>query len=735
MDRSRSVDPESATADPAPARVPVRPAVPGGEVAARLLDYQATGGNQMVVRLLAAARQATGSASGESVAEGIRGRLGGGSPLPADVRAEAEAGFGRPLGDVRVHTDASAGALATQLNAHAFTTGNDIFFNSGQYNPGSRGGYEVLVHELTHTMQAPSGQVSGRLAAEGLSVSELHDPAEREARAVAARLTAQRGTRADTGAPLLGESSGSSAGDHGPLVVHRHSSWEHTLLGDTTPDKLGEAVDELKADKNTRTHLLHEMNFQVHARRAAPEEDPRQRFPNLHWIQLAKSELWVTYGELNALPDYLPDPSALDGMPRPQLLPVLQRMRDETARVLDKINFSGMLSYQTPGMATHPAELISPAGGQIWALDNATAQLGHDRYQGLLAKNACHFAPFSWQRWEHFHNEAAKHAAQVVRRPDSGPIKDAPVKTNEPARLALLNNGYADHFLQDSFAAGHLVNKTLVMQWWMEYLMADNRQTRAEWEKMVAQSRQRQRTDPPHPDEVWFAGQPAPDVRKRMRSDAQRGVAGRDLYNFKPSTETSVDDKERGTGVTDPQTAQERTDRQRRRAGSGVTGATEPELEENYQAYLQLLNNAQAQGASKAAHDHFNKIGLTVYSGNGTRMRVGGDDTLMTKSDREGAEIAAKASQLSRQAILDRLNTGETAISNEQIFGYVPVAVVPDGTAEQVPLEQWNETKLRKVCFEEIFPDYRDSWTKSAADMWPELVSGGMSRDTRPVKN
>ena len=33
---------------------------------------------------------------------------------------------------------------------------------------------------------------------------------------------------------------------------------------------------------------------------------------------------------------------------------------------------------------------------------------------------------------------------------------------------ARIYTGYADHFLQDSYAAGHLVNKTLVMQWYIE---------------------------------------------------------------------------------------------------------------------------------------------------------------------------------------------------------------------------------------------------------------------------
>lgn len=55
-----------------------------------LLRWQATGGNQMVVRLLESARSAT--PPGGDLAERIRARIGGGQPLPAGVRADVEAG-------------------------------------------------------------------------------------------------------------------------------------------------------------------------------------------------------------------------------------------------------------------------------------------------------------------------------------------------------------------------------------------------------------------------------------------------------------------------------------------------------------------------------------------------------------------------------------------------------------------------------------------------------------------
>ena len=53
--------------------------------------------------------------------------------------------------------------------------------------------------------------------------------------------------------------------------------------------------------------------------------------------------------------------------------------------------------------------------------------------------------------------------------------------TKELERKAWLNNGYASHLLQDSFAAGHLINKTLVMQWFAEYVLAGQWRGKLRW--------------------------------------------------------------------------------------------------------------------------------------------------------------------------------------------------------------------------------------------------------------
>lgn len=96
---------------------------------------------------------AAGGALDESSSREIESAQGGGSALDAGVRREMEAGFGRSLGDVRIHTDSRADRLSGQMSARAFTTGRDIFFAQGQYDPASAAGKHTLAHELAHTVQ------------------------------------------------------------------------------------------------------------------------------------------------------------------------------------------------------------------------------------------------------------------------------------------------------------------------------------------------------------------------------------------------------------------------------------------------------------------------------------------------------------------------------------------------------------------------------------------------------
>jgi hypothetical protein len=56
-------------------------------------------------------------------------------------------------GGARLHTDAHAASMAENINAKAFTVGQDIFFNKNEYQPATEKGRRIIAHELAHAFQ------------------------------------------------------------------------------------------------------------------------------------------------------------------------------------------------------------------------------------------------------------------------------------------------------------------------------------------------------------------------------------------------------------------------------------------------------------------------------------------------------------------------------------------------------------------------------------------------------
>jgi hypothetical protein len=104
-----------------------------------------------------------------------------GQPLDAATRAFMEPRFGHDFSRVRVHADARAAASARAVNAHAYTYGRDIVFDTGRYAPGSAAGQHLLAHELTHVLQQRNG------SADPTRVEPAGSAAEHEARTAASR--------------------------------------------------------------------------------------------------------------------------------------------------------------------------------------------------------------------------------------------------------------------------------------------------------------------------------------------------------------------------------------------------------------------------------------------------------------------------------------------------------------------------------------------------------------------
>ncbi|MEO1061490.1 MAG: hypothetical protein AAFZ07_08725 [Actinomycetota bacterium] len=500
----------------------------------------------------------------------------------------------------------------------------------------------------------------------------------------------------------------------GPAPVQRHASWEHALLGDAKPGDLARAAVE-------PAHARHVMSQQWRQNRffaSDATKDPRRAFPDVRWIKLRGSGLWVSYGELNALADYLPDPGSIDSLERSVVLPVVQRMRHGISGAQHRLLQEKFAGQADSGWYEH-----TPVGGEK-ALDQATAGLGANRYFGLLTRNACHFAPFSWNRWAIHHNQAREEARTAHRVAHTAtPIDDIDTTDNEHLRQAWLNNGYGDHFLQDSFAAGHLINKTLVMQWFVDYL----NDLASRWWDLLGPI-------------VWWGfdntqpwyGMPDDEVMETMGSAQQPGISGQHLYGRPPTGRTAREDQVLGSSATDPQSAQERETRGQRVAGSGVRGVGGRTREQGYQAYLRFLNSSFLNLAAGMTHDYFNERGLSVSNENGDTFTVGGDDTLISESSELGARRAGEAAEMSRTAITEILRDGSTGITVESIWALVPTSIWHHGAEgwQQMSIPDWHTEVLKDICWEKIFPDAVDSFnSKTARALSPELSDSGVELD------
>jgi hypothetical protein len=331
----------------------------------------------------------------------------------------------------------------------------------------------------------------------------------------------------------------------------------------------------------------------------------------------------------------------------------------------------------------------------------------------VLSRNACHFAPYSWERWEALHSEARDLArrSHARRQGAAAPVASASTfraaalqganndTADELARKALINNGFADHFLRDSFVSGHLINKTKIMAWFARWREPDG--SRPVYPKAAGL-----------PVFQHFLGV----LEERNLEDA---FFGKIQYRRGVRTAPS---HALGNPV-DPQTAEEQPTRSARIAAVGVP-------EDLYQHYLAFMSSALLQASSNMVHDHFNAVSLWVMDLSANQYQVGGDDTLLNGGD--GVRQVAEAARRSREAILGLLNGDENVASIDQIRMRFPRYVLFETPtlSSMLSLENWHEDggAFEKFCDETLFPRV---W-KTVINRESNRLIEGMSRDVQP---
>ena len=108
-------------------------------------------------------RRATGARGPMDAPTSVdRALAGPGRPLEAGLRRHMEDRFGYDFSRVRLHTDAAAAHSARDVDAQAYTVGNDIVFGAGRFAPATHEGRRLIAHELTHVVQQSGADAHAR---------------------------------------------------------------------------------------------------------------------------------------------------------------------------------------------------------------------------------------------------------------------------------------------------------------------------------------------------------------------------------------------------------------------------------------------------------------------------------------------------------------------------------------------------------------------------------------------
>jgi hypothetical protein len=562
------------------------------------------------------------------------------------------------LSNVRIHPTGVDG-LCRAFGARALSFGCGIFFRDKAFAPWTREGLWLLAHEVAHVVQHERGSACSAPALSRIAIGGPCDADEAEADAAAEAFVA--GRRFDFGA----------AATHGGCtprrpVLRRYMAWEHQLLGDLDPAEVTGVAEDLGSSRLAQyCELL--------ARLGRDPENPdlarlQEAHPGLETISLAGSGVVVTLGELSVLPDCVSRPAELETLPRDFILPLIQSTRAWGLRELRRSAGARPTTPDLPLALKYARRRRLPELYEAVDVDVLGRRCGlppWELYSSVVSRNASHFAPFSWYRWQEFHLEARGLSRRSF---------DAAGPERERLRAAaLLRAGFADHFLHDSFAAGHLINKTLVMQWYVDWLSPS-----------------------------LF---PVKD-RRRLKSMAysnQPLISGPDFYRpaYLEAEDRYVPSGGRGLpALTDPQVALEAPTHEGRIGASAVVGATDGERARAYGRYLRFIASSAAQMAAGVAHGHFNKSSLVVASaGRPEAFRIHGDWRLLAA--REGAHRAAEAAAASRRAISELLETGATSVRCRDIFELFPAYVETGGRLVSLP--DWHDSTLRELCHGDLF--------------------------------
>lgn len=580
-------------------------------------------------------------------------------PVPVDFRRTLERSWEVDLSAVGIHSGPHVDALLRVRGAAAAATGNEILIATA-FREDSPTWRRLVAHEAAHVVQQARGAAGAVGALSGRTSAALLERA-----ADAAARAALAGRRFGDLLAVRTEGAG---------VLQCFNAWEHQLLGDCTRAELLEIAANSPAGKIIVGQMrdavgLWQTNTKVTA------ADLRVRKSNLEVFTLPNGCV-ATRGELNAIAaDFVASPQALRTLRPTVMLGFLQQVRQETFNRLNaRLSTPTEARFASSITEYHSPETWDPTadGTEAMAIDQFTKDnsLGYDHYSGLLARNACHFVPYSWHRFKAFHEAARALATQSLSR------------TFEAQKELLLTDAwltqcYADHFLQDSFAAGHLTNKTLVMQWYTEWLESSLGSV-MNW-----------------------------DTVKYVTTQNQPKLWGPALYDPLATIASN-----------DPQTALELATHDARRDATGVQAFSTFNINLAYLQYLHFLDTTVIQLSTNVVHNAYNASGLKVKSNSAASpYQIYGDESMLKSGD--AVQQIALAMELTKASLTNILSGGgQPAIDIKAILDHLPTQLVLPIGGKPVPLDVWHKGGLHQYCVDNLFGGVASYFKRAAVHNW-----------------
>jgi hypothetical protein len=372
-----------------------------------------------------------------------------GEALDREMRDLFNPRLGFDFSRVRIHADAAAATSARSINAQAYTVGNHVVFDEGSYSPQTLEGKQLLAHELTHVAQ----QGASPLGSGAIVSGRAQDAFEREADA-AARNSVLGARSAVTPPSRCGVQ---------PPILQKYEAGEHAQFGETG-DILSKAISDRAFVRKVKTG---ETLKQIAAKYGISESDliAANKAKLKRWSSNEDPERKVqgfNAGDEITIPPVINEATkeALKTKEISLMVNGVTLSYGEGIAMGDLFSSAEEMLKAPPAKLQKLAELIrKEKAKQTVTTDDWQKATGGD-YLKLAEKNESHFAPSNASLVPVSGKSTTNHK-ETWEANHSAALQESQVGDKDKA---LATNAFADHFLTDAFAAGHLINKADVTQ-------------------------------------------------------------------------------------------------------------------------------------------------------------------------------------------------------------------------------------------------------------------------------